>query len=460
MSCEVCCEAFNKSTRAQVKCPYCPFTVCSGCSERYLIETPSDAHCMSCRKAWSREILVNNFSLKFVSRTYKTRREELLLEREKSMMPATQPYVETEKAIRKLNGQIQNVQNEIRKENEKWYRINNLPLAPLAVEHGLSSEFEASIIRHKMGQEQRKIVSNLSIDIQHMEWQQNQLTWRLHGNTLDQEKRQFVRACPYADCKGFLSTVWKCGVCENWTCPTCHEGKGPDKDAEHTCNPDNVATAELLSRDSRNCPKCAAMIFKINGCDQMYCTQCHTAFSWRTGRVETGTIHNPHYYEYQRANGTLQRNPGDIPCGGFPDWHQVSRYITRASIFWTQVANTHRSYGHCQWALIPRYATNANDNRDLRIKFMIGDIDEDEFKRKIQQREKARQRKTDIRQVIEMYCAVLVDLFQKYVGDQDTDDLVTALDNLRVHVNSTLASVSKRYSNCAVPKLNENFDFY
>ena len=311
-----------------------------------------------------------------------------------------------------------------------------------------------------MGQEQRKIVSNLSIDIQHMEWQQNQLTWRLHGNTLDQEKRQFVRACPYADCKGFLSTVWKCGVCENWTCPTCHEGKGPDKDAEHTCNPDNVATAELLSRDSRNCPKCAAMIFKINGCDQMYCTQCHTAFSWRTGRVETGTIHNPHYYEYQRANGTLQRNPGDIPCGGFPDWHQVSRYITRASIFWTQVANTHRSYGHCQWALIPRYATNANDNRDLRIKFMIGDIDEDEFKRKIQQREKARQRKTDIRQVIEMYCAVLVDLFQKYVGDQDTDDLVTALDNLRVHVNSTLASVSKRYSNCAVPKLNENFDFY
>lgn len=460
MSCEVCCETFNKSSRAQIKCPYCPFTVCSGCSERYLLETSDDAHCMACRKAWSREILVNNFSLKFVSRTYKGRREELLLEREKSMMPATQPYVETEKAIRKLNGQIRNVQNEIREENEKWHRINNVPLGILAVKHGVPSEFEASIIRHKMGQEQRKIVSNLSIDIQHMEWHQNQLTWRLHGNTLEQEKRQFVRACPYADCKGFLSTAWKCGVCENWTCPTCHEGKGPDKDAEHTCNPDNVATAELLARDSRNCPKCAAMIFKINGCDQMYCTQCHTAFSWRTGRVETGTIHNPHYYEYQRANGTLQRNLGDIPCGGFPDWHQVSRYITRASIFWGQVANSHRSYGHCQWALIPRYTTNVNDNRDLRIKFMIGDMDEDEFKKKIQQREKARQRKTDIRQVLEMYCAVLIDLFQKFVGDQDTDDLVTALDNLRVHVNTTLASVSKRYSNCAVPRLNENFDFY
>lgn len=460
MNCEVCCEQFNKSSRAKVKCPYCPFKACSGCSERYLVETSDDAHCMSCRKAWSREILVNNFSLKFVSRTYKGRREELLLEREKSMMPATQPYVETEKAIRVLADKIRKVHNEVAKETEKWNRINNLQLAPLAVEHNLQNEFDASIIRHGMGQEQRKVISNLMIDIQHMEWHQNQLTWRLHGGTIENEKRQFVRACPYDGCRGFLSTAWKCGVCENWTCPTCHEGKGPDKDADHTCNPDNVATAELLSRDSRNCPKCAAMIFKINGCDQMYCTQCHTAFSWRTGRVETGTIHNPHYYEFQRANGTLRRNPGDVPCGGLPDWHQVSRYITRASIFWGQVANAHRSYAHCEWVLIPRYTTNVNDNRDLRIKLMIGDIDENEFKRKIQQREKARQRKTDIRQVIEMYNAVLVDLFQKFIEDQDVDDLVTALDNLRVHVNSTIAVVSKRYSNCAVPRINENFDLY
>jgi ribosomal protein S27AE len=415
---------------------------------------------MSCRKAWSREILVNNFSLKFVSRTYKGRREELLLEREKSMMPATQPYVETEKAIRVLADKIRKVHNEVAKENEKWSRINNLQLAPLAVEHSLQNEFDASIIRHRMGQEQRKVISNLMIDIQHMEWHQNQLTWRLHGGVIDHEKRHFVRACPYTGCRGFLSTAWKCGVCENWTCPTCHEGKGHDKDADHTCNPDNVATAELLSRDSRNCPKCAAIIFKINGCDQMYCTQCHTAFSWRTGRVETGTIHNPHYYEFQRANGTLRRNPGDVPCGGLPDWHQVSRYITRESIFWTQVANAHRSYAHCEWVLIPRYTTNVNDNRDLRIKLMIGDIDENEFKKKIQQREKARQRKTDIIQVLEMYNAVLIDLFQKFIEDQDVDDLVTALDNLRVHVNSTIAIVSKRYSNCAVPRINENFDLY
>ena len=55
---------------------------------------------MACRKGWSREILVNNFTQKFVTRTYKARREDLLFEREKSLMPATLPYVEIEKKIR------------------------------------------------------------------------------------------------------------------------------------------------------------------------------------------------------------------------------------------------------------------------------------------------------------------------------------------------------------------------
>ena len=459
-SCEVCCDAFNKSTRAPVTCPYCPFRACSGCSERYLLDTTEDAHCMSCRKGWSREILVNNFSRKFVSTAYKTRREGLLLERERSMMPATQPYVEIERAVRRIGTEITQIQKKIEERNHKWHRVANQPLAPLAAEHGFHTEFEAEVLRHQLAQEQRKLVNNLTIDIQHLEWHRERLTWRLHGGSLEHERRQFVRSCPYTGCKGFLSTAWKCGVCDNWTCPTCHEGKGLDKEAPHTCNPDNIATAELLARDSRHCPKCAAIIFKIDGCDQMYCTQCHTAFSWRTGRIETGVIHNPHYYEFRRANGGLERAAGDVPCGGMPDWGTVNRIMRPGSPFWNVVANAHRMYAHCEWVLRPRYATTVQDNRDLRIKLMIDDMDEDEFKRKIQQREKARQRKTDIGQVVDMLMAVLIDLFQAYVQSHDIITLATSLDELRVHYNKTLGAVSVRYSNCAVPKLRENYDLY
>jgi hypothetical protein len=110
-----------------------------------------------------------------------------------------------------------------------------------------------------------------------------------------------------------------------------------------------------------------------------------------------------------------------------------------------------------QW-IAQRYEVNQqNDNRDLRIKLMIGDIPEDEFKRKIQQREKARQRKTDIHQVIDMLRAVLMDLFQDFAQTKNTDTLYLSLRELQTHYNDTLDKVSKRYSNCAVPRLMGNF---
>ena len=458
--CGVCCEPFNKSSRLEVECRYCDFRPCSTCAERYLVETTEDAHCMNCRKGWARETLVDNFTQKFVSRTYKARREELLLERERSLMPATQAYVEIEKEIRRLNNKIAEGKSLAEKAQTEWTAIGSRHLAVFAVEHGLTSEFDASILRHKMEEDQRKVVNSHMIDVQHLEWTRDRYIYRQHGGQVELEKRQFVRACPHAECRGFLSTAWKCGMCDNWACPDCHEVKGLTKDAPHTCDPNNVETAKLLAKDSRNCPKCAAAIFKIDGCDQMYCTQCHTAFSWRTGRIETGTIHNPHYYEYQRAHGVLARNPGDVPCGGFPDWTNIARIPQNLDrITWARLASAHRSHGHCQWVMIPRYTVNQNDdNRDLRIKLMICDFSENEFKKKIQQREKARQRKTDIRQVLEMYQAVLNDLFQAYYVNKNAVDLMAALQEVRMHVNSTLKNVSKRYTNCATPTITEGFE--
>jgi len=91
---------------------------------------------------------------------------------------------------------------------------------------------------------------------------------------------------------------------------------------------------------------------------------------------------------------------------------------------------------------------------------MIGDISNDIFKSKIQQREKARQRKTDIRQVMEMLLAVLNDLFQAFVHDKEVDTLCTSLLELQNHVNMTLTKISVRYTKCAVPHIGPNFHMY
>ena len=443
----------NRSDHKPITCPYCPFAACTTCSERYLCETIQDAHCMACKKGWDREILHSNFTNKFVTRTYKHRREELLFDRERSLMPATQPYVELEVRVRKINKQIAQHKVDIDISVRKVNRINFVD--------GNRPEIDDRINQMAAVFEEQKVANSLRLDVQFLEWQRDFLMARMYGE-LTVQRRQFVRACPYTDCKGFLSTAWKCGLCDMWTCPDCHEGRGADREAEHTCNPDSLETAKMLERDSRNCPKCAAMIFKIDGCDQMFCTQCHTAFSWRRGTIETGTIHNPHYYDYMRRHGGgLARAPGDVPCGGLPGWHDLAmKFKLRQSPWYNLIGSAHRSIAHTQHVLIPRYTTDVRtDNRDLRIKYMIGDLPDDEFKKKIQQRDKARQRKADIRQVCEMVMAVLTDLFQSFDRSGDLQTFIDSVNEFRGHVNLTLSKVSSRWNNCATPTFNTNFEF-
>jgi len=464
--CEVCVESWNLSTHKRVKCPFCEYSACTSCHEAYILSTAQDAHCMSCRKGWTREVLVNNFTQKFVTKTYKERRENLLLEREKSLMPETQIYVEYERKSRKLTEEIQELTTKLREQTEKIMELDRMNTAVLAVQYGLENNFEGILKRGDLRTIESIKMSGIQNEISLREWKKLQITGFITGATTinELEKRKFVRACPFNGCKGFLSTAWKCGICENWSCPECHEVKGKEKDIAHTCHPDNIATAQLMAKDTRNCPNCAAAIFKISGCDQMWCTQCHTAFSWRTGRIESHlTIHNPHYYEFQRRNGTLQRNPGDVPCGGLPHWGAIQRKLygdTQSKTVQNTIVNAYRSHGHAQWAILPRYTVvvNRNENRDLRIKYMIGDMSDDEFKKKIQQREKANQRKRDIRQVVDMYLAVLVDLFQAYTAPLSSlDTLVESLNGLQEHYNSTLDNIHKCYK-CVVPKIMD-FNF-
>jgi hypothetical protein len=408
---------------------------------------------MACRKGWDREILCENFTAKFVTKTLKARREELLFERERSLMPATQPHVEVEKKVRELLAKIKAIraQREVYEMAQRDAAITSS--AVVAVKYNLDSEILGRIKRCEIVNDFQKKITALDLDV--AMYEQIIGIYKRDGAT-ESERRQFVRACPHANCTGFLSTAWKCGLCDNWTCPECHEVKGPDKDAPHTCDPANVATAKLLARDSRPCPKCAAIIFKIDGCDQMFCTQCHTAFSWRKGTIETGRVHNPHYYEWMRAHGNLAREPGDVPCGGVPHWTQVAR-VTADPI----IATIYRMHGHIQFVTLPRYATNAlEDNRDLRIKFMIRDFTEEVFKSKLQQREKARQKKVEIRQVLEMYQTVTTDLLQTLVQSRDGEAAKEAFFQLRDHVNHELAKISKRYTNCAVPYIPDNFSVY
>lgn len=228
MSCDICCENYNLSTRKCIKCPYCPFECCSICSRTYILnEKVSTCMDNSCQKEWTRKFMVESFPKTFINKEWKNMKMEKEVENEKSLLPATQLLLQNSKKGGKISKEV-----------------------------------------------------------------------------------QFYRKCSVENCRGYLSSDWKCGLCSTYTCKYCHL----EKKEGHICDKDLVATISFLQDDTKPCPKCTTPIHKIDGCDQMWCTMCHTAFSWRRGTIET-RIHNPHYYEWLRNGGELPRNDGDYECG-------------------------------------------------------------------------------------------------------------------------------------------------
>ncbi len=138
------------------------------------------------------------------------------------------------------------------------------------------------------------------------------------------ERKSFIMKCQINGCEGFLSQQYKCGLCSKFTCSHCYI----PKEENHECNADDVASTKMIKEETRPCPKCSTRIYKIDGCDQMWCTDCKTAFSWKTGTIVNGTIHNPHYYEYLRnTQGSVPRADQPYnPCGEIMDNYQLRAF--------------------------------------------------------------------------------------------------------------------------------------
>jgi hypothetical protein len=117
-----------------------------------------------------------------------------------------------------------------------------------------------------------------------------------------EERRKFVMPCQYEGCRGMLSSSYKCELCEKYTCPQCFGAIDGAKD-DHRCVQEDIDTADELRRNTKPCPQCGTRISKIDGCDQMWCVECKTAFSWARGTIESGNIHNPHFFQWMRQNG-------------------------------------------------------------------------------------------------------------------------------------------------------------
>jgi len=347
--CSVCCEKLNNSNRKAVNCPFCDFCTCRSCTQQYLTSVTSDPHCMNCKNVWNRELIDASCTKIFRNRELKIHRENILFERERCLLPDTQPAVQRIREIRATEDLLRDARAELERQK-----------------------------RHIQLLERQ-------IDVIH------------HGGTAEatKERREFVRKCPIDECRGFLSSQWKCGTCDKKVCKDCNEELEND---EHECDPGAVATVKLIKNDTKPCPKCGTMICKISGCSQMWCPDCHAVFNWNTMRLETGIIHNPHYYEFQRRGGNgdeerggrpMGRNPGDIPCGGMPRyWEMHDRLVNTPHVDYLTLV--HRTTAHIQDWELRRNRVRAPNNEDLRVRYLMNEVSEEELKRVLQKRASTR----------------------------------------------------------------------
>lgn len=130
--------------------------------------------------------------------------------------------------------------------------------------------------------------------------------WRKNYNMDEMVLKNFVDnviicMCPCVGCKGFVIN-YVCNLCNTEICRLCYSTLDNEN---HICDKSNVESVMTLKKVTKPCPKCAVLIEKIDGCNQMWCTYCHSGFDWVSGKLNTSgvVVDNPHFFEWQRHMG-------------------------------------------------------------------------------------------------------------------------------------------------------------
>ena len=477
--CPVCTDEYGSGDLTCVPCEYCPQTTCRGCVIANAAYSKS-VKCINkqrkadgefkCQIKWTRAHLKKHFTRTWVNKGYKDLMADVYLQIELAKMPATMEVL----AERKI--QEDNV-------NKIWDEM---------------LDCKATI---KFYQSR---ISDLNERVDELQYELTSAKYRYEDRPSKLPVKSRTIKCATESCRGFVDGVGVCALCEMKTCTKCRVSKGdckkgtpgpldphpldphplvaegnedkPKADSDgHICDPTTLETIKLILKQAKPCPKCITFISKVDGCDQMWCTECHTAFSWKTGKVEY-KIHNPHFWDYTRKmnDGKVPRVEGDTvrPVPGEPveiecvdiNHNSIVEITTMFAQTQTdaiskidrQKTSNHVKYlyrfaAHIEAVVIPQMTKgemvdNEVDNQKQRIRYLKNDITKDELSKYTYRAYKKAEKAQCYKDALNTFVVISTELVSKAVrlmnyctkyGYYDTDTINDIVNNILRLVDNT-----------------------
>ncbi len=463
-TCNICVEKYTKSTRAKITCAKCQDSCCKVCFKRHVSElgSPHVFRCMFCGEEFNRTSLHAALGNAYMNSTFRDIRKEILFEREQGFFAATQDIVEARIKARALRDKISSL-------GDKYKRAKDAKIREMMQFRGSAEMMPV------MGALDRYLILENEIESMHeIEAEEvDSLMARIDKlvNDTKPKRNTYMMVCSSHECNGMLSREnctqkgnYICILCKRITCQAC---KMEISEEAHVCDPNILATLQFVEKDAKPCPSCHILIHKISGCNQMFCTQCHASFDWRTMRLNNGAIHNPHHARWLMETRDRPRETGDIQCGRELNVQVIARSIydringsgdasPERDIIRDFIVEAIRMCVHHQEITIPRYSRDRyghETNQELRIHLLMGDISTDEFKKEIQRRDKCNSKRAEMLHIITAYRDALTDIIWTYYEKSCTLDdwkaLNREIDALVEYINACLLDLARVYGSRA-----------
>lgn len=484
LDCPLCCD---EKAKFMSKCSYCDAVACRNCLQQFIVSRKEEPKCYSCKKPYTDYFLAQYTTLTFRKKALRDHLKDVLWDQEQALLPSSQGqaaarlnekrlemfhklhsssvlfdrYIDDTltEAIRlrkrlleiakKLKSCIQgdstfmilcaeatNIRNQI-----KFMETFNLSVRPTRIEYNQINQqpIDVKVVQNEINELVQKKAEFFVYIINEDE---NKLFKQIFNTTEDitMDRKQvkdsagykvsLSRGCPKDDCRGFCDSKGICALCSSAICPNCWVSLPSDKELhkDHECLDSDLESKKHIVSSSKPCPTCRVLIFRVEGCDHMWCTNCKTGFNWRTGNlVHDRTNTNPMLAEWRRRTAAETKNTGDECRGSDRDQAMAKIRSCTTDTFVKRTCVPSEGQELCV-KLSNCFQILMNQNRDLhavvdvdainnelRVRYLINEIDKTQFLKNALAAVRKSKSQLDCAMLNDMFFAAANSLIFKYV---------------------------------------------